>query len=90
MNYLRVMLGTAVILVLSACAPINTQFSCNETAGDKCLSIEEVHAMTERHVDKDVPLSGDCTTCNRKQAIWLAPWKDKNGRVHQDEMTFVG
>lgn len=89
MNYLRVMAGAFAILVLSACAPINTQFSCNETAGDKCLSIEEVHAMTE-HVDKEVPLSGECTTCNRKHAIWFAPWKDKNGRVHQDEMMFVG
>lgn len=31
----------------SACAPINTEFSCNKTATDTCLSIEEVNAMTK-------------------------------------------
>lgn len=71
MKYTWMMIASSM-LVLSACAPINTQFSCNETAGDKCLSIEEMHAMTER-IDKDVPFSGECTTCNRKHAIWFAP-----------------
>lgn len=35
-------------LLLSACGgPVNTYFSCNKTAGDSCLSIEEVDAMTQ-------------------------------------------
>ena len=86
MKYIGMMVGS--ILVLSACAPINTQFSCNETAGDKCLSIEEVHAMTSPP-DKDMSHSRACTTCDRKHAIWFAPWKDKNGNLHQDDTSFV-
>lgn len=34
------------LLCLGACAPINTEFSCHSTASDRCLSIEEVDAMT--------------------------------------------
>ena len=34
-------------LSLCACAPMNTEFSCHSTAGDRCLSIEAVNTMTE-------------------------------------------
>jgi len=30
-----------------ACAPINTEFSCKKTATDNCMTIEDVHKMTE-------------------------------------------
>jgi conjugal transfer pilus assembly protein TraV len=33
-------------MMLSACATMNSNFSCNATAGDSCLTIEEVDAMT--------------------------------------------
>ena len=33
-------------LFMSACAPINSDFSCNATAGDSCMTIEQVDAMT--------------------------------------------
>ena len=81
---------SVLVITLSACAPINTQFSCNQTAGDHCLSIEEVNAMTA-HVDKDVPLSGvECATCNdTKQAIWFAPWKAQDGSLHPGEVLFA-
>ena len=64
-------------LTLSACAPINTQFSCNETAGDHCLSIEEVNAMTEPKVQ------------THERAIWLAPWADKDGRLHENDTLLI-
>lgn len=72
------------MLTLSACAPINTQFSCNETARDKCLSFEEAYAMTEK-VDKDVPLYGASSNKRdvNQQTIWFAPWKDHEGKLHQ-------
>lgn len=35
-----------ILFALSGCAPINTEFSCNKTAGDSCLTIEQVDAMT--------------------------------------------
>lgn len=37
---------TATALLMSACAPINSDFSCNATAGDSCMTIEQVDAMT--------------------------------------------
>ena len=87
--------------VLTACAPINTQFTCNATAGDRCLSIEEVNAMTE---DNDAPIYKKeshrrlqkpiCRSCNKvqtskSQTIWLAPWKDEKGRVHENDTLFA-
>ena len=39
---------------LSACSPINSSFSCNATAGDNCLTIEQVDAMT-RYADGVTP-----------------------------------
>lgn len=87
--------------ILTACAPINTKFTCNATAGDRCLSIEEVNAMTE---EKDSPIYKKetthrvqkpvCRTCNKvqtsqTQTIWLAPWKDEEGRVHENDTLFA-
>lgn len=66
--------------LLSACAPINTEFSCNATAADRCLSIEEVNAMTEFH-ERKVKTS--------KQTVLLAPWKDANGVVHENDTVFI-
>lgn len=43
-----------VFSLLSACSAVNSDFSCKATAGDSCLTIEEVDAMT-RFAD-DVPV----------------------------------
>ena len=82
-------------LVLSACAPVNTQFSCNETAGDRCLSIEEVNAMTEMHEQRQGALQrskGDQPRYrphSKTQTIWVAPWKDAQGNLHQNDTLFA-
>lgn len=78
------------MLTLSACAPINTQFSCNETARDKCLSIEETYAMTEQ-VDRDVPLHGASSNMLdvNQASIWFAPWKDHEGKLHQGKRVLI-
>ena len=39
-----------ILLLLTqimSCAPINTEFSCKKTATDNCMTIEDVHKMTE-------------------------------------------
>lgn len=74
---MRMLVCLMLGLMLSACAPINTQFSCNETAGDKCLSIEEVNAMTEPKVQ------------TKAHAIWLAPWEDNNGHLHENDTLLI-
>lgn len=45
---------SAVSFLMSACSPINSQFSCNATAHDSCMTIEQVDAMT-RYADGDNP-----------------------------------
>lgn len=39
-------------LLMSACSPMNSEFSCNATANDSCMTIEQVDAMT-RYADGD-------------------------------------
>ena len=33
-------------LLMSGCSPMNSEFSCNATASDSCMTIEQVDAMT--------------------------------------------
>ena len=89
---------------LSACSPVNTQFSCNATAGDHCLSIEEVNAMTESHEEHAgrwrervrVMPKPDARTqssaprlARNTQTIWVAPWTDARGVRHQDDTLYA-
>lgn len=92
------------LLLLSACSPMNTQFSCNATAGDHCLSIEEVNAMTESHEEhagiwrERVRVAPKNTRrssmksqqwTHNTQTIWVAPWTDKQGVRHQDDTLYA-
>jgi hypothetical protein len=52
------------MMTLSACAPINTHFSCHETARDRCLSIEEVNAMT----DVELQMIDSCHACKKNES----------------------
>jgi conjugal transfer pilus assembly protein TraV len=38
--------------LISGCSPMNSEFSCNATASDSCMTIEQVDAMT-RFADGD-------------------------------------
>ena len=79
-------------LPLTACmnisSPMNTEFSCNATAGDSCLNIEEVNEMTKIQ-PKETKKVSDCVVCieqnrtNRKrtQSIWIPPMVDAKGQV---------
>lgn len=42
-----------LIFCLPACAPVSSDFSCNKTAGDSCLTIEQVDSMT-RYADEPI------------------------------------
>ena len=46
MSYMKTNLLLLFSLGLIGCGPINSQFSCNATAKDSCLTIEQVEAMT--------------------------------------------
>lgn len=92
--------------LLVGCAPINTNFSCNATAGDRCLSIEEVDAMTQPTSTTTKPhrlsshrwdpaemkadnRSSQLNMASKTQTIWIAPWRDEMGRLHQNDALFA-
>ena len=37
-----------LLLELTACAPINAEFSCKKTANDSCMTIDEAYQMSEK------------------------------------------
>lgn len=36
-----------IVILSSGCSTVNESFSCTKTAGDSCLTMDEVNAMTE-------------------------------------------
>lgn len=91
----------------TGCGTMNSDFSCNATAGDSCLTIEQVDAMTRfadegpsrdaRHqkmgIQKEArakehpsALAPSSAQTSNNQPIWVAPWKDKAGRVHKEAL----
>jgi conjugal transfer pilus assembly protein TraV len=90
MNYKILMISMTLSGLMTGCAPINTEFSCNATAGDRCLSIEEVYELSERSKSNIKPSQHHCTSCvasssgtkQNKQAIWIPPRVDGHGVVY--------
>ncbi|MBJ16549.1 MAG: conjugal transfer protein [Legionellaceae bacterium] len=46
MNTSKMSFIALTALTLTGCGTMNSDFSCNATAGDSCLTIEQVDAMT--------------------------------------------
>ncbi|SFM08272.1 TraV family lipoprotein [Legionella jamestowniensis] len=76
-----------ISVLLTGCGTMNSNFSCNATAGDSCLTIEQVDAMT-RFADDVKPvlprrgmikaennyqkLEGKIIKQNNGQNVWVA------------------
>ncbi|WP_010654219.1 TraV family lipoprotein [Fluoribacter dumoffii] len=87
MKMIKKTLFLLIYMGLAGCGPINSNFSCNATAGDSCLTIEQVDAMT-RFADDVKPYSfrknmmkaenksflnqGKIVKQDNGQALWLA------------------
>ncbi|MCE3045414.1 conjugal transfer protein [Legionella sp. 16cNR16C] len=58
-------------VLLTGCGTMNSNFSCNVTAGDSCLTIEQVDAMTRfaDDVKTDPPKRGMMKAGNEIKAI---------------------
>ena len=70
-------------LLLGGCATMNTQFSCNKTAGDSCLTIEQVDAMTrfaddepQKSTTQNTYAKGNVVYQHNGQAVWIADNRD--------------
>lgn len=94
---LKLILIFVAIASLSGCGTMSSSFSCNKTATDSCLSIEEVDKMTRFADDYYRPTSKFSSsnkvsskerlaTKERDETIWIAPWKDKKGLVHKEQV----
>lgn len=92
MNQLIRILIVATVGILSGCSTMNSQFSCSKTAGDGCLSMDEVDAMTEgkpiqpmrKMLVSPVPLLKVKT-----RRVWIAPYVDNKNVTHQGELVYV-
>ncbi|WP_412755618.1 conjugal transfer protein [Legionella longbeachae] len=56
---------TGALLSLTGCT-MNSNFSCNATAGDSCLTIEQVDAMT-RFADEPQPVAATSRRINAEK-----------------------
>lgn len=81
----------ALSLTLSACSSMNSNFSCNATAGDNCLSLDEVNAMTEKNSMRAAPMDEERVTSSkaRERRVYIAPWKDSKGVKHKGALVYV-
>ncbi len=65
---------SAAGFLMSACSPMNSEFSCNATAGDSCMTIEQVDAMT-RYAD-GTRASQQKRSHSAHPYAWVAPQND--------------
>lgn len=87
MKRLMIPLMPLIAVLLTGCGTMNSNFSCNATAGDSCLTIEQVDAMTRFADDvKPAPSSrglmkaennssksaGKIIKQNNGQSVWVA------------------
>ncbi|HHF7380159.1 TPA: TraV family lipoprotein [Legionella anisa] len=92
MNQLIRILLLATVSILTGCSSMNSQFSCNKTAGDGCLSMEEVNAMTEGgsiQVIRRTPVTPVPLLKVKTRRVWIAPYVDNNKVKHQGELVYV-
>ena len=72
-------------LLMSACSPMNSEFSCNATASDSCMTIEQVDAMT--HYADGARTQNAHSAYQQKRGnpahpyVWVTPKNDE--RLHE-------
>ena len=86
--------------LLSGCSTVNSKFTCNKTAVDRCMSIEDVDRKT-RFADDYESGSSSLTLGSQRgvdqkrtgeyrtssdELVWIAPWKDKQGTVYSEQL----
>ncbi|HHU0102142.1 TPA: conjugal transfer protein [Legionella pneumophila] len=71
-----------ISVFLTGCSTMNSNFSCNATAGDSCLTIEQVDAMTRfaDDVKPTLPRRGMMKAENNIQSVEGTIIKQNNGQ----------
>lgn len=80
------------LITLSACSTMNSNFSCNATAGDTCLSLDEVNDMTEGRATPPITIIQKERRPLMKaevRRVWVAPFVDSTGVKHPGALVYV-
>ena len=95
MKGIKLLFIGVVAIFFSGCSTVNSDFSCNATAVDRCMSIDEVNAMTEGKSIRESPPKSKRVgqykhhSSYKKTRIWIAPWTDSLGASHQGELVYA-
>lgn len=73
-----------IVLVVSGCSTFGSEFSCNRTAFDKCMTIEQVNTMAERK-ERIYSEGHSIKKINNARKVWLSSWVDKEGVIHNGQ-----
>lgn len=89
------------LLTLSSCA-MNTQFSCDATAGDKCLNVEEADNLSKQGLTLEtlpsninpsqiasIPTEAPKNAGMGPERIWIAPYTDAAGVAHEGSFVVI-
>lgn len=97
-NVIKVALAL-IPLLFCGCSMMNDKFSCNLTATDNCLTIDEVNAMTEGKSVVKIEKSTRSQAWqsqrlvdnenNAGDKLWIAPRRDEKGVVHGSSLVFI-
>lgn len=92
MKMTHFVLVLASVITLTACSTMNSNFSCNATAGDTCLSLDDVNAMTEGRAASPITIIRKEKRPLMKaevKRVWIAPFADNKGVKHQGALVYV-
>lgn len=79
---ISILLSTSLV---TSCSSMNSSFSCNLTAGDSCMTMEEVNALTEGktiHIIRKIQIAPAPVLKTQNRRIWIAPYIDSKGIKH--------
>lgn len=80
------LLITLVTPIVTSCSSMNSKFSCNLTAGDTCMSMDEVNALTEGktiHIIRKTQIAPAPVIQTTIRRVWIAPFTDTRGVKHE-------
>jgi hypothetical protein len=91
MRLFRIFLIFSTSCLISSCSTMNSNFSCNATASDQCLTLSEVNAMTEARpqkiIIKEIKPTKTCGETSRR--LRIAPWTDNKGVHHLETLVYL-
>lgn len=83
MYLICILAGSSLVV---SCSSMNSKFSCNLTAGDSCMSIDEVNALTEGktiHIIRKTQIAPSPVIKTQIRRVWIAPFIDSRGIKHE-------